>query len=169
VHVLVDAVRGLPAGSYDARVFGSLETAPEYVTTLRRQAVGLPVMFKGAFDVSRVAEVFADIDVCVIPSLWPENAPLTIQEASIAGVPILGARMGGIPEFVTDGVNGRLFDPRRPAELTAILQDLIEHPDELTRLAGRHTPVRAIDDDARQWETRYRLVVSRTAAVGRAS
>ena len=136
VHVLVDAVRALPASRYELRIFGGWDVAPEYVSELRARAVGLPVRFEGAFEPSQVPEVFAELDVLVVPSLWPENAPLVIQEAFQAGVPVVGARMGGIPEFIREGVTGRLFDPRLPAELTAILRDLIDRPSQLTELAA---------------------------------
>jgi glycosyltransferase involved in cell wall biosynthesis len=124
------------------------------------------VRFEGAFEPSQVPEVFGEIDVLVVPSLWPENAPLVIQEAFQAGVPVVGARMGGIPEFIREGVTGRLFDPGVPGELTRILGDLIEHPQQLAVMAAARPPVKPIEDDARGWEERYWEVVARRDAVG---
>src|SRR4030042_586656 len=47
----------------------------------------------------------------VVPSECYENAPLSILEAFAYGKPVIGARIGGIPEMIEDGVNGFLFEP----------------------------------------------------------
>ena len=46
----------------------------------------------------------------VVPSRWYEGQPRVILEAFAAGVPVLASRIGGLPELVEDGVNGRLVD-----------------------------------------------------------
>ena len=47
--------------------------------------------------------------VCV-PSEWYENNPMTVVEAYSMGVPVIGARIGGIPEIVDEGKTGFLFE-----------------------------------------------------------
>jgi glycosyltransferase involved in cell wall biosynthesis len=47
----------------------------------------------------------------VVPSLWPEPFGLVGFEAGAHGVPVAGFRVGGIPEWLTDGVTGHLADP----------------------------------------------------------
>ena len=46
----------------------------------------------------------------VIPSEWSENNPLTVIEAQSLGTPVLGARIGGIPELIEEGVSGMTFE-----------------------------------------------------------
>jgi len=53
----------------------------------------------------------------VIPSEWHENNPLSLIEALALGTPVLGARIGGIPELITPGKTGRLFEPGNREEL----------------------------------------------------
>jgi glycosyltransferase involved in cell wall biosynthesis len=48
---------------------------------------------------------------CLVVSSFQENAPLSIAEAMAAGVPVVGARVGGVPEMVEDGETGLLVDP----------------------------------------------------------
>ena len=48
----------------------------------------------------------------IIPSEWYENNPMTIIEAYTLGVPVIGARIGGIPEIVEHGKTGFLFESR---------------------------------------------------------
>jgi len=172
VHVLLAAVRGLPAAGYELKIFGSPDVFPEYAAELRTHAAGLPVRFMGAFDHDRVADVYAQIDVLVVPSLWLENSPLVIHEALMAGIPVVGARIGGISGLVDDGRTGLLYDPASPAELEAVLRCLIENPERLHELAGpvgTVPPVKSIAEDAREWEAAYADVLRRRAAVGHAT
>src|SRR4029079_12294240 len=101
VHVLLDAVRGLPSDGYELKIFGNPDVFPEYAAGLRAAAAGLPVRFMGAFDRERVAEVYGQIDVLVVPSLWLENSPLVIHEAFMAGIPLCGARPARTRELST--------------------------------------------------------------------
>jgi glycosyltransferase involved in cell wall biosynthesis len=156
VHVLLEAVRHLPAGAYELKVFGSLDVFPEYCHRLRVQSAGLAVRFMGAFERERAADVYEQMDVLVVPSLWLENSPLVIHEAFMAGVPVVGARIGGIPDLLRNGEDGLLYDPASPAELTAILQDLIDGPGRLDSLARRRPAVKPIAADALECEGIYR-------------
>lgn len=62
--------------------------------------------------------------VCV-PSEWYENNPMTIVEAYSMGVPVIGARIGGIPEIVDEGKTGFLFESGNVESLEkAVVQSL---------------------------------------------
>ena len=43
------------------------------------------------------------------PSHWYENCPFAIMESLVCGTPVLGSKIGGVPELVKDGYNGELF------------------------------------------------------------
>jgi glycosyltransferase involved in cell wall biosynthesis len=168
VHVLLEAIRGLPAAAYELKIFGSPDVFPEYAAELRTRAAGLPVRFMGAFEHEGAAAVYAQIDVLVVPSLWLENSPLVIHEAFMAGIPVVGARIGGISDLVQGG-SGLLYDPTSPAELESVLHCLIEHPERLRELARTRPRVKSIAEDAREWEATYADVLGRRAAVGHAT
>ena len=53
----------------------------------------------------------------IVPSEWYENNPLTIIEAYAHGRPVIGARIGGIPEIVEHGKTGFLFDSGNKEQL----------------------------------------------------
>ena len=161
VHVLLDAVRRLPAGSFDVALFGSVDVFPDYVASLRAQARDLPVRFMGGFRREDAADVYARMDVLVVPSLWLENSPLVIHEAFMAGVPVVGARMGGIAELVTDGVNGLTYDASSPGDLADALRRLIDRPDRLDEFRRALPAVKTIDQDVREWESVYSDVVAK--------
>lgn len=172
VHVLLDAVRGLPSNAYELKIFGNPDVFPDYSADLRAGAAGLPVRFMGAFDRAQIAEVYAQIDVLVVPSLWLENSPLVIHEAFMAGVPVVGARIGGIADLLDDGRTGLLYDPASPSELQAALGGLIENPkrlNELAELARTRPRVKTTAEDAQEWERTYAAVLRGRAAVGLAT
>jgi glycosyltransferase involved in cell wall biosynthesis len=163
-HVLLEAVRSLPGGSYEVRVFGDPGLFPDYAAGLRAQAAGLPVRFMGGFDRGQRADVYKQMDVLVVPSLWLENSPLVIHEAFMAGVPVVGARAGGIAELVDDGQTGLLYNPTSSVELTMALRRLVENRetlDELRRAVRSKPRVKSIEDDAREWEQTYTEVLGR--------
>ena len=50
--------------------------------------------------------MFRETDVLVLPSIWPENQPVSITEAMATKTPVIASDMGGIPELIEDGVSG---------------------------------------------------------------
>jgi glycosyltransferase involved in cell wall biosynthesis len=148
VHVLIDAVRGLPPDSYELSVFGNPDVFPDYVADLRTQAAGLPVRFAGAVSRERIADAYGQIDVLVVPSLWLENSPLVIHEAFMARVPVVAARIGGIVDLVDDGRNGLLYEAPSAGDLRTILAGLIANPSRLDELAAGAPAVKSIAQDA---------------------
>lgn len=158
-HVLLEAARHLPPEGWEMHVFGNLDTFPAYVADLRRTAAGLPVHFHGGFDRDRIAEVYDAMDVLVVASLWPENSPLVIHEAFQAGVPVVGARMGGIVDLVEDGKSGLLYDAFDPESLARALASLLEDPAQVTRFADDLPEVKTIEQDAEEWDAVYREIL----------
>ncbi len=140
VHRLIAAAARLPVGSFEMHLFGE---APEsdYDASLRRLAAGLPIRFHGVFERDAIADVYRDIDLLAVPSIWLENSPLVIHEAHRAGVPVVGARIGGIAELIRHGETGLLFDPARPEEPGESLAALLAAPERVAAFA-RAFPVR---------------------------
>ena len=136
-------------------MYGSLDTFPDYVASLRRLARELPVQFRGGFERGVVARVYAGLDLLVVPSLWPENSPLVIHEAFQAGVPVVGARVGGIPELLRDGRGGLLYEAFSPADLARTLEPLIASRERLAQLVATLPLVKSIAQDAAEWEAIY--------------
>jgi glycosyltransferase involved in cell wall biosynthesis len=155
VHVLLDAVSRLPEGGWSLDVWGDLGVAPEYSRRLREQAAGLPVLFRGAFEREQIAEVYAGMDVLVVPSLWLENSPLVVHEAFLAGVPVVAARLGGLADLVEHERSGLLYEATSAGELALALRRLLGEPGLLDRLAARPPEVKGIEQDAACWDGFY--------------
>ena len=169
VHVLIDAVRRLPEGTFEVQIHGDVNVFPEYVADLRRRAAGLPIRFMGGFDSTSAPAVYGGIDVIVVPSLWLENSPLVIHEAFQSGVPVVGANIGGISDLIADGRGGCLFDPGSADSLAAVLQSLIDDPARVSAWGAQLPDVKSIADDAREWERTYAELTSPARATAAAA
>jgi len=90
---------------------------------LEREAwtAGLQVQFTGYLSGLQLTEALVGARGVVMPSEWYENAPLSLMEAFAAGKPVIGARIGGIPEMIDEGVNGFLFEAGNVAALAETL------------------------------------------------
>ncbi|MBA2297650.1 MAG: glycosyltransferase, partial [Actinobacteria bacterium] len=60
----------------------------------------------------------------VVPSVWPEPFAMVIIEAMVAGRPVIGSNIGGIPEAIIDGDNGLIVPPNDAAALRRALERL---------------------------------------------
>jgi glycosyltransferase involved in cell wall biosynthesis len=84
------------------------------------------VVFTGRRD--DVPSVTAALDVAVLPS-YREAQGLSILEALALSRPVVASNVGGIPEMITDGVNGLLVPPHDPDALAAAIVRLLrDHP-----------------------------------------
>jgi len=70
----------------------------------------------------------------VVPSRWYDNAPLSIYESFLQGTPVVAADIGGIPEQISDGVNGRLFTPGSVAALNSAMSWMLSDLPRLARM-----------------------------------
>jgi glycosyltransferase involved in cell wall biosynthesis len=99
-------------------------TGPEEAS-LRQLAIqsGADVTFTGYLSGKPLRDAIASARAVVIPSEWYENAPLSVMEASAQGRPVIGARIGGIPELIRDGETGFVFTS---ASVDSLAQTLVQ-------------------------------------------
>jgi glycosyltransferase involved in cell wall biosynthesis len=87
---------------------------------LRRQyANSRWVKFHGSVDQATVADFMSRATVLLVPSLWAETVPGVAVHALWAELPVLGSKIGGIPEHVVNGQTGRLLPPGDEAAWSA--------------------------------------------------
>lgn len=156
LHILVEAFNRLPIGK--AELFIHSDPAcgsPAYFTEVKRLVAHPDISIMGRFEIGRVAEIMSGIDVLVVPSIWPENSPLVIHEAFLAGVPVIASRIGGIPELVRDGHSGLLFETGNSADLQAKMEQLIDNPSLVADYARNVGHVKSIQENAAELEQIY--------------
>ena len=67
------------------------------------------IEFKGQMQWEEFMPILCGERFMVLPAEWSENNPLTVIESQSLGTPVLGARIGGIPELIEEGVSGMTF------------------------------------------------------------
>lgn len=77
--------------------------------------------------------LIAQARLTVYPSEWYENCPFSVMESQCYGTPVLGARIGGIPELIREGQTGELFESGNAQQLAEKLQSLWQDREKLTR------------------------------------
>ncbi len=93
----------------------------------RLRAAGVPddaVDLHGAVERTDLPAIYRSATVCVVPSLY-ENFPYTCLEAMASGRAVVGTAAGGIPEIVTDRVDGSLVPPDDPAALAVAVVEVL--------------------------------------------
>ncbi|MEQ8995914.1 MAG: glycosyltransferase family 1 protein [Coleofasciculus sp. B1-GNL1-01] len=98
-------------------------------SALEKHFAGTPTHFVGYLTGEALGSAFASADAFIFPSRT-ETLGLVLLEAMAAGCPVVAARSGGIPDIVTDGVNGYLFDPRDEQGAIAATQRLFQEQTE---------------------------------------
>lgn len=104
-------------------------TGPEEAA-LRRlaQEVGADVSFTGYLKKPELQKLIGEALALVLPSEWYENAPVSVLEAYALGRPVIGTRIGGIPELVLDGETGILVEPGNVKMLAGALAGIANLP-----------------------------------------
>lgn len=112
VATLVEAAARLP---YRLKVIGGGPLSEEL--RIKNEELKGNVDFLGYRQWEDIKAIAGWARFTVIPSEWYENNPLSVIEAECIGTPVLGARIGGIPELIDEGVNGMTFESGNAADL----------------------------------------------------
>ena len=91
---------------------------------VKDQAQGLEIEFVGWLEGCKREALLADSDLLIMPSQWPEPFGLSGLEAGLHGVPVVAFAVGGIPEWLLDGVNGYLA-PGNPPTVAGLAEGIV--------------------------------------------
>jgi glycosyltransferase involved in cell wall biosynthesis len=151
-HVLL---RALAALARPARcvVVGEGPQRARLEQLARDLGIGERVEFTGPVPQSRLAEIYAQADLFVLASVILERSgkrdviPNVLGEAMAMQMAVVATHIAGVPELITDGVNGRLVPPNDPPALARVIAELLADEPQRQRLARAALErVRAIFD-----------------------
>lgn len=138
---LLDAVCALRSPIPDIRLVcagdGDIDSVAQYA---ERLGIGGAVGFTGWIGTAEKKSLMNRAALLVLPS-YAEGLPMSVLEAMAAGLPVVATEVGGIPDVVTDGVDGFLFKPGDIATLERLLRRLMHDPHLSMRIgtAARET------------------------------
>jgi glycosyltransferase involved in cell wall biosynthesis len=131
VRVVLDAMAAVPPDfPMELAIAGRGPLEPEVLAAAARDR---RIRVLGYVQGNAKSEALAWADHLLLPSLWYENAPVVVLEAAAYGLSLIASRIGGIPEFVREGVTGRLFDPGDPE---ALAQAMMAAPTDTAMMAN---------------------------------
>lgn len=161
-HVIVEAAGRMEthAGRFLVELHGWNQPGP-FMARLEHMFSRKPflkevVQFKGKYTQGEQPELLRDVHAAIIPPVWEDNGPQTVMETLGAGAPVIGARIGGIPDFVHQGKNGRLFRAGDAQELSDIMKEMVDHPKNLEELTRGITPPLSMEQHVMELENVYK-------------
>ena len=118
IRTLLDVCRELPELSFVFAGSGPLEGEVNGAANVRN------VGFQRG---EALEKLIREARFSVYPSEWYENCPFSVMESQMLGTPVLGARIGGIPELIRDGETGELFESGSREDLKAGIRSMLAH------------------------------------------
>lgn len=131
VGLLLETFSRLPVRDIQLSVIGTGDQLPELKA---KYAGDARIVFHGFVTGQEKEKLMKKCHVAVVPSMWYENSPKVIYEAYRLGMPVVGSRIGGIPELIDDGKSGLLFEAGSREALETCLQRFIDDPNMMNRM-----------------------------------
>jgi glycosyltransferase involved in cell wall biosynthesis len=147
-----DLIRAVEAG-WELVIMGR-PYQPEYFALLQGLAADKNVRFVTDASDEDLVRAYQEAAVTVLPSVYrdtygvhheiPELLGLVLLESMACGTPAICTDVGGMPEFVEEGVTGFVVPPNSPGALRERIAFLVENPQEAARMGqrGRETVAR---------------------------
>lgn len=157
VDLLVGALRRRPRADVLIDVYAVLQPGNEREARSLRAIASVDPRIRlfPAVPPGDVIHVMSGYDFVAAPSRGLETGPLVVLEAFAAGVPVIGAALGGIAELVHDGLDGILLPPDDPEAWARMLDRLTTEPGIAERLRDNIIPPRTMKDVAAEMAKLY--------------
>lgn len=126
-------------------------------------ALGLPITHLGYVGSDqRLTEIYNAANLLLLPSI-EDNQPNVMMEAMACGLPVVAFAVGGMPDVITDGVNGRLVKPYSVVDLADAIVDVLIDPQAAAAYAA--SARRLMEDEANigRGAARYEALFARLA------
>jgi glycosyltransferase involved in cell wall biosynthesis/GT2 family glycosyltransferase len=158
LHVAVEAMRGLDPVRASLHIWGDTTAFPDYAFDLAMLA---PIVFEGRFREEDKPQVFASMDVLLVPSIGLESFGLAAREALTCGVPVIASAGGALSEMFAPGDGGEFFPVGDAAALHSILRRVVDEPEIIDRWSSRITPQKRAEVHAAEIDAVYESVLRR--------
>jgi glycosyltransferase involved in cell wall biosynthesis len=162
LHVLINAFRMVSTLKVSLHVYGIVQSSAN--AAYQKEMFGLAggdsrISFRDPIGSRDVVSVLRHYDFLAVPSLWMETGPMVVLEAFAAGIPVIGANLGGIAEIVRDGVDGLLVEYDSAARWAEILRRVSGDAEQRAQLKAGVRPPRTSVQVAREMLGLYHTLV----------
>ena len=111
------------------------------------------------FTNDEIDQVYEDIDLLAVPSIWYENSPNTILEAFAHQTPVIASNLGGMAEMVNHNQNGMLFNPGDSQDLAQKLDSILNEPQLLDNLRGNISLPNSLENEMAEMLRIYQIML----------
>lgn len=133
IKTFIEAAKGI---DYQFKIVGSGPLENELKKKVSQEKIS-NVEFLGYQSGEALKDSIKNSLAVVVPSEWYENQPLTILEANSLGKPVIGSRIGGIPEMIEDGKSGYLFETGSVDDLQKKINMMIADRNKVEKIGQR--------------------------------
>jgi len=117
-------------------LIGDGEELENYREFIEENKLSEYVNFRGKVPYAEISNVYAETDVLLLPSVWPENQPQSVTEAMACRIPAIVSDGGGSKELIKDGARGYVFETGNVEQLVQKMQNFIDNPELSTELGN---------------------------------
>ncbi|MCX6147466.1 MAG: glycosyltransferase, partial [Candidatus Kapabacteria bacterium] len=125
VHIILLAAQYLEENEAEIHIYGFITNS--YQEILKSIETKCKVVYHGMYKNEDLNDIADQLDIIVIPSIWEECGPLVAPESLNFRLPIIGAKIGGITDFVKDDFNGLLYTYNSPIDLYVKMKKVIKN------------------------------------------
>ena len=119
IRFLVDAIKSHPDLDLNLSVVGKGSLSDWLNESIKDES---RIDYRGFLEQESFSKILASSDATIIPSLCYENSPTAVYESLQAGIPVIAANIGGLPELIREGKNGYTFEPGNVESLLAAIK-----------------------------------------------
>lgn len=134
IGLLMDAMNGIP--EVELKIIGEGPLKEQLMKDCAKKALS-NIRFLGYKSGQDLKAEIGSAMFTVVPSGWYENNPRAIIESFALGKPVIGARIGGIPELVRDDETGLTCTPFDAADLRSKIRHLLENPGHVREMGRK--------------------------------
>lgn len=160
--ILIEAFNKTNLKNIRLKIYGHYFGEKKYYEKLKKMVNNnKKVEFYGEYKYEELPDIFNEIDIVVVPSLWWENSPLILLGALAHNVPAIVSNLDGMTEIIKDSENGFSFEVGNVESLANVLRKISEDPTILNEMKNkiRHPP--RIEEEAFEYEKIYSSLIER--------
>jgi glycosyltransferase involved in cell wall biosynthesis len=118
------------------------------------------LQFQGPYEREDITDMLSNIDIGIVPSDWADPEPQAVFDFLSHGIPVVASRIGGIPNFVKNEINGILFKPNDANALVGCLLQLKNSPSKIEKLRKNIEYPKTFMEQAIEIKSIYKVIVN---------
>lgn len=130
---LIEAINNIPGARL--MIAGDGPEKENIQTYIKEHKLENRITLIGYLNQNDIRENIRKCRFVTVPSIWYENCPYSILETMEIGKPIIGSKIGGIPELIQDGINGFTYEHNDVSELTNKLKKLFNNDETVKQFS----------------------------------